>query len=80
MTKAHVRVVMWDEWIAAEPFSSAMGNENTWFVEFADSPAEAEVERELKKTGSSDQSQTIYDYAGRPLLMILGPVEKFSQN
>jgi hypothetical protein len=70
----------WEQWQDTERSSHTARIENTWFVEFADSPAELEVLRGLKKAGLKVRTRTVYDYAHRALLSIIGPAEKFSRN
>ena len=51
-----------------------------WFVEFVDSAAARPARRDYELPGFAASVQTIDDYAGRPLLSVIGPPEKFSQN
>ena len=76
----NVRVLTWEQWQDTDRSSNTRQVENTWFVEFADTPSEIEVLHGLQKAGVKVQAQTIYDYAHRPLISIIGPAENFSRN
>jgi hypothetical protein len=76
----NVRVLRWDPNRFPARSSLDPVAENTWFVEFTGSAAEAEVRNRCTKVGLTARPQTIYDYAGRPLLSVIRPSEKLLQN
>jgi 4-amino-4-deoxy-L-arabinose transferase-like glycosyltransferase len=51
------------------------GSENTWYVEFADTPADQDVLRRTREAGKNVERHVIFDYSGQPLLSVVGPAE-----
>jgi hypothetical protein len=74
-----VKVLTWDQW---QGLSRAAGArvDHAWFVEFADSPGDAEASAALRAAGSTIRRRVIADYAGRGVIAVQSPAENFSQN
>jgi len=53
-------------------------DECAWFIEFSGSEADAAVARRLAECGIEAGRKQIFDYAGRPLLTIYGPIPQRS--
>ena len=56
------------------------GNDDTWFVEFAGTPEEDSARKQMNDSSAAPRIHAISDYSGRPLLSIIEPPEKSSQN
>jgi hypothetical protein len=78
--EANVRVISGQPWQTASGPPDADGAEESWYVEFADSPQERELLRRFEQSGENPGRQVIFDYSGRPVLSVVGPAEKFGQN
>jgi hypothetical protein len=76
----NVRVSRWEPDRSLRQPSKDRAAEETWFVEFTGSAGEAAVVQWCKDAGLKGQRQTICDYAGRPLISVIRPREKLSQN
>src|SRR5262249_43354848 len=74
--KDNVRVWTSTEWEEA-PHDGR--SEDTWFVEFAGSTGEY-LARLAFEGPPRDVRYTVSDYGGRPIISVIGPAEKFSQN
>jgi hypothetical protein len=75
-----VRVLTWEQWQGETQDSSTRAVDNTWFVDFVGTAGERETRLRFESAGTKIRENVIRDYAGRALLTIVGPVEKFSQN
>ncbi len=75
-----LRVLTWEQWQTETRDSSTRSVDDTWFVDFADTAGERETRHRLESAGKMTRENTIRDYAGRALLTIVGPAEKFSRN
>ena len=73
--QANVEALTRDAWTELPPSS-----DQTWFVEFVDPIAPDELSRPSMAAKPSIPRQVIRDYAGRPLIVVVGPLEKSSQN
>jgi hypothetical protein len=51
----------------------------TWYVEFAGSPQEASLLGRLRQAGENVERHLILDYAGEPVLSVVGPSENLVQ-
>jgi len=71
------RVCTWDEWREGTPL--ATGGQ-TWFVEYAGSAAEARVLSLAEAESLTITRLVVCDYAGRPLLSLVGESENLFQN
>jgi hypothetical protein len=76
----NVRVLRWDPDRCLTQSSKDWAAEDTWFVEFTGGAGEAAVVQWCQGVGLKGQPQTICDYAGRPLISVIRPREKLSQN
>jgi hypothetical protein len=74
-----VRVLTWDQWQGEQNRAPRPGPETTWFVEFACTEEALATWRAIGPAGKTGRRHTVVDYARRPLLLVIGPVEKFSQ-
>ena len=76
----NLRVFTWDEWHAALPRGQNQQADPTWFVEFSGSAAEAEAVQFCVDAELTVSRHTICDYAGRQLISVITPGEKFLRN
>jgi hypothetical protein len=60
----------------ADPEKTDGNRAAIWHVEFADSPAEQEILRELEDSQTDFTRQVLADYAGRPLISLIKPGRK----
>lgn len=73
----NVQVLLWDEWLEHR---SDAGNVLTCFVEYAGTAAESRALAAQQCARLTGARHVIYDYAGHPLLSVMGPAENFYQN
>jgi hypothetical protein len=73
--KDGLSVISWDEWQK----TTAPAGDATWFVEFAGTAEERQLLEWLKRTMANASRQTICDFAGKPVLHVMGPVEQSRQ-
>jgi len=73
-----LRVVSGQPWQGETQTQQPPGSkesESTWYVEFADSPADHEVPGRAGKSGKRVDRHLVCDYSGQPLLSVVGPAE-----
>lgn len=75
-----MRVVSGKSWQRESQSPQPPRSEQTWYVEFAGSPADDDALRRAAKSGKKVERRVLCDYSGQPLLSIVGPMESFSQN
>ncbi|MEX0676101.1 MAG: glycosyltransferase family 39 protein [Pirellulales bacterium] len=73
-----LRVVSGQPWQGETQTQQPPGSkesESTWYVEFADSPADQEVLGRAGQSGKRVERHLVCDYSGQPLLSVVGPAE-----
>jgi hypothetical protein len=75
-----VQVLTWDEWQSTASESELAQPGSTWFVEFAGTQREHELNRRLMETNLKVPRDVICDYAGRDLLSVTGPLDNSFKN
>jgi hypothetical protein len=68
-----LRVESWLSVRESGPFLAALQEGRVWFVEFSDGPACREVCEFLRERGWAYRETAIKDYAGRPVISVIGP-------
>ena len=72
-SSGNLRVAKWKTAQGDPAFLKALAEDRVWFVEFAGSEGCEEVRRFVTERGLDVHETSLTDYAGNPLLQVIGP-------